>query len=107
MADQDKPTPVALNLDKIERESAPEPFVVTLDGKRISFEDPQELDWQVLMVALRDPHAFFKHVVPEEHQDTFFKPGLIPLWKMNRLMEAYMSHHGIPVDAGNVLASSR
>lgn len=94
--DQDKPAPVALNLDTLEREGgAREPFVVVLASKRLLLSDPQEIDWQKLLTALRDPHVFFRLIVPPDDHELFFGAEM-PGWKMNKLMEAYMAHYGLP-----------
>ena len=103
--DQDQIAPVALNLDELEREGAPGDFAVVLGGKRLVMSDAQEVPWQDLMVAMQDPHAFFRLVVPEDDQDRFFQADL-PVWKMRRLMDAYTDHYGL-TDLGNPAASSR
>lgn len=105
MADQDKPTPVALNLDKLEREGAPDPFEVRLGGKRIEMSDAQDIDWKTLISAMGNPHTFFRLIVPADDQEHFFAQDL-PTWKMRRLMDAYTAHYGL-TDPGNPLASPR
>lgn len=105
MAEQDKPTPAAINLDKLEREGAPGEFPVILDGKRIVMSDAQEIDWQTLMVAMNDPHAFFRLIVPKDKQDAFFAARL-PTWKMRALMDAYTEHYGL-TSPGEAVASLR
>lgn len=90
-----------LNLDDLEREGTPEPFTVRHGGKQIEMLDATELDWKALMVAMRDPHTFFKLIVPEEHQETFFDTPM-PAWKMRTLMDRYTKHFGLldPGEAG-------
>ena len=109
MADQDKPTPVALNLDKLEREGAKDPFVIKVDDNRVEFVDAQELDWRDLADAsIRfergDLEPFLRLVVAASSQDHFFGAS-VPAWKLNRLAGAYWEHYGI--DPGNSLASRR
>lgn len=100
----DKPS-VALNLDTLEREGKPEDYAIVLGGKRVVLADAQELDWQTLMVAMNDPHAFFRLIVPEESQEHFFKRKL-ETWKMRAMMDAYNAHYGL-TDPGNPAASPR
>lgn len=105
MPDQDKPAPISLNLDSLEREGTVEPFVIVLKGRRILMSDAQDVEWQTLMLAMQNPHAFFKLIVPADDQDDFFSAGL-PTWKMRKLMEAYTTHYGL-TDPGNLAASPR
>lgn len=101
---QDKPEPVAMNLDTLEREGGtPGPFPIILSKKRILLSDPQEVDWQKLLAALRDPVVFFHLVIPPDDHRAFFGAHL-PTWKMNRLMAGYMAHYGLP-SPGEVSAS--
>jgi hypothetical protein len=102
-AKPDKPAPVGLNLDTLEREGAPEPFAVVLGGQRMLMSDAQDVEWQTLMLAMQDPHAFFRLVVPRDAQQEFFAARL-PAWKMRALMDAYTKHYGL-TDPGNPAAS--
>lgn len=91
----DKPAPIALNLDTLEREGgATEPFAVVLGGERLLLSDPAEVDWQKLLAALRDPYVFFRLVIPPDDHEVFFGTAM-PGWKMNKLMESYMAHYGL------------
>lgn len=92
-------SPVALDLDKMEREGAPGPFDFTLEGRRYIMSDPQEVDWQDLLSAMQNPVMFFRLVLPPDDQRAFFQTRL-PSWKMNKLMTAYQDHYGLPT-AGN------
>lgn len=104
MADQDKPTPVAINLDKLEREGAKDPFVFRFEGERIETADIQEVDWQDLLIATENPRLLMRLIIPEEWQEKFFSAKL-PSWKLNALMSAYFAHHG--VDPEQLAASLR
>src|SRR5690625_7795732 len=69
----DKPTDPALNLDTLELEGQPWPFV--LGGKRYEV-DPQQLDWQVVMDAMEagnegDLRRMFRLVLGEEAWESF------------------------------------
>lgn len=102
----DKPPGVAMNLDTLEREGgAAEPFVVVLDGRPRTFLDPFEMDWQELAAAINDPRVMFRLALSEEDGDDLLG-AKIPVWKINTLVETYLRHYGIDVDAqGNLVAS--
>lgn len=106
VAVQDKPAGVGLNLDTLEREGAPvAPFVVVLDGRPRTFLDPFEMDWQELASAINDPRVMFRLALSEEDGDDLLG-AKIPVWKINTLVETYLRHYGIDIDArGNLVAS--
>lgn len=104
MPTTDKPN-VALNLDTLEREGAPTEFATVHAGKRIVMTDALEIDWQVLIDAMSNPHKFFKLIVPDKDQGHFFEHRM-PSWKMRALMDAYTEHHGL-TDQGNLVALPR
>lgn len=102
MTASDKPTPISLNLDALEREGTPDPFSIVLGGRRIIMADAQEVDWQTLMASMSAPRAFFRLIVPPDDQAHFFAASL-PTWKMRSLMNAYTEHYGL-TDEGNPAA---
>lgn len=104
MPDQDKPTPISFDLDGLEREGAPGPFVTHIGGRRIQFVDANEVDWQTIE-TLDSDRALYKLVIPEEDQEHFFAQK-IPMWKIQALARAYRDHFGMGT-AGNAVASSR
>lgn len=85
----------ALDLDAMEREGSTEPFEFLLQGNRYLLSDPTEVDWQDLLAALGNPHMFFRLVLPPDDYREFFSTKL-PSWKMNRLMDKYTDHYGLP-----------
>lgn len=87
--------PAALDLDSMEREGTVGPFDFILEGKRYLMSDPQEVDWQDLMAAISNPVMFFRIVLPADDRAAFFAAKL-PTWKMNKLMERYQEHYGLP-----------
>lgn len=93
--------PVALDLDAVEREDAKGPFGFRHLGRRYTLTDPQEIDWQQLLVAQRDPLYFITIALPKDDREEFFNTKM-PSWKMNRLVEDYMKHYGLtsPGEAG-------
>lgn len=97
--DTTKPNPagpeVSLDLDSLEREGTKEPFTFQHLGKRYMMSDPQEVDWQRLMIAMKDPVYFMSLVLPADDREQFFDADL-PTWKLNKLMAAYTKHYGLP-----------
>jgi hypothetical protein len=101
-ADNDK-TPVTIDLDAMEREGAvPDAFTFKHEGNSFRMLDPQEIDWQDLLSGLRNPALFVRFAMPLEDQKKFFS-ARVPSWKMNKLMQAYQDHYGLP-DLGNANA---
>jgi hypothetical protein len=98
-----KEPPLGLDLDVLEREGqAAGPFTFRLNGHVYTMLDPVEIDWQDLMSGLRNPPLFIKFAMLPDDQKKFFG-SRVPAWKMNRLMQGYQEHYGIP-DLGNVNA---
>ena len=107
MADQDKPTPVALNLDKLEREGTTEPFVIRLGGKRYTLLDARDIDVRILAATNKtfqqgDPEAAIAVLLHPKDREAFFANEL-PGFKVEALFNAYNEHHGI--EPGELLAS--
>lgn len=98
-----KQVSVALDLDALEREGAvAEPFTFQHLDHVYTMIDPQEIDWQDLLSGLRNPGLFVRYAMGLEDQKKFFGEK-VPAWKMNKLMEAYQTHFGLP-DLGNANA---
>lgn len=101
--DDDTKSGVSLDLDALEREGdVPGSFTFTFDSETYTMVDPQEVDWQDLLSGLRNPALFVRFAMSIEDQKKFFGKR-VPAWKMNKLMEAYTTHFGLP-DLGNVSA---
>lgn len=99
----DKPAPVSLNLDTLEREGAPGPFAVVFAGKHVTFTDAMEVDYHdLLTLAQGDPDKFFDVVLAPEDAE-HFRTNKFPMWKLRTLVESYQTHYGI--DPGNLGAS--
>lgn len=90
----------AIDLDSLEREGgSPTPFkfkMKTSDGEQKTFilSDPQEIDWQNLVLAMRDPLLFLRLVLPPDDHTAFFGTPM-PSWRLNKLMEKYQQHYGL------------
>lgn len=88
-------TKPALDLDALEREGGtPKPFDFVHEGKRYMLSDPQSIDWQDLIAAMRSPVLFLRMVMPPEDHVDFFRSKM-PSWKMNALMKSYQDHYGL------------
>jgi hypothetical protein len=90
----DKPKS-SLDLDALEREGAAEPFTFTHAGRQYTLNDPQEQDWQQLMMAASNPLLALRLLLPEKDKDAFFETPL-PTWKLRALIKAYREHYGVP-----------
>lgn len=98
----DKPAPISLNLDTLERENGVEvPFVAVIGGKTLVFSDPAEQPWQDLM-DLDDPEEFARMCLSEDDRGHFLEHPL-EAWKMNELLRAFQAHYGLG-DRGNASA---
>ncbi len=85
-----------LNLDTLEREgAAPEPFSFLHNGRRYTLLDPKEIDWQDLISALSNPFVFFSVTLPGADQAVFLESKM-PAWKLNKLIDRYIEHYGLP-----------
>lgn len=93
---------VTLDLDTYEREGAPGPFSIRHEGRVYTFVDAMELDWQQLMLALGNPHQFFRLTLPDDAKEFLATP--MPTHKMRKLMADYREHHGMtdPGEAGGL-----
>lgn len=87
-------TKVTLDLDALDRENAPEPFSIRHGDRVYTFTDAMEIDWQKLMLALQNPHQFFRLTLSEADAKAFFAAPL-PTYKMRALMNRYREHHGM------------
>lgn len=86
---------VVLDLDTLEREDPPTPFTFRHNERRYMLRDPQDIDWQELLLAIEDSYQFFRSVLPADDQNDFFKAPMAS-WKMKALMERYQVHYGLP-----------
>lgn len=91
----EKLLPGALNLDALEREGRPEPFAFIHNNRQYILADPQDQDWQQLLVVVSNPLLFLRLVLEEKDRDSFFEDSM-PAWKLNALTKAYRQHYGLP-----------
>lgn len=86
---------VSLNLDTLEREDTKGPFSFLHDGRRWVLSDPEEVDWQELLVSVDNPVMLLRCALAEGERDAFFKAKM-PTWKMKALAKNYQKHFGLP-----------
>lgn len=88
-------TPVDLDLDALERDGKrPGPFTFRVEGEQFSLADPQDIDWQDLLVATRNPLMFIRYTLGEDEYKRFLRLKM-PEWKMEKLMAAFFKHFGM------------
>ena len=69
------------------------PFVVNVEGRKLTLQDPTEIDWRDL-AAVEIPADLLR--VAMSREDRNYLQGLaLPAWKFNRLMEAYYNHYDL------------
>lgn len=86
---------VILDLDSVERPAADvkPPFVVNIEGRQITMQDPSEVDWRDL-AAVEIPADLLRVAMTREDRNYLMDLAL-PAWKFNKLMEAYYTHYDL------------
>ena len=93
--DKDAATlPSSLDLDALEREGNKDPFRFTHAGRQWTLNDPQDADWQQIMIAQGSPLLQLRLVLREDEKDAFFDAPM-PAWKLKALLRAWREHYGI------------
>lgn len=87
MASTDK---VHLNLDTTERDEEFEPFVVSVNGKALTLNDPAEMDYQQL-IECETPLQWLKYTMTQEDRD-HLAVAKLKAWRLGKLMDGYMAH---------------
>lgn len=84
---------VVLDLDAYERPESEvkPPFVVKVGGKKITFEDPAEIDWQDLAMVSVPADLFSVSMSREDRR--YFREQKMPGHKFNHLMKAYYDYY--------------
>lgn len=84
---------VVLDLDAYERPEAEvkPPFVVKIEGRKVTFQDPAEIDWQDLAMV-EVPADLFSVAMSREDRN-FFREQKMPGHKFNHLMKAYYDYY--------------
>lgn len=100
-----------LSLDTLDREVVEpgyqrEPFVIEIGQQDITFTDPQELPWDVVVTMDSSPRRFFRAAIADLDQQRHVLKTELKLWQMKFLMEQFRDHYGIDAE-GNDVASRR
>lgn len=84
---------VILDLDALERpeKDIKQPFIVKVEDRRITFTDPEEIDWRDL-ATVDIPADLFRVALASEDR-TFLLEQSMPTWKFHKLMEGYYKHY--------------
>lgn len=86
---------VMLDLDletRPEKDVKP-PFVVQVEGRKVTLNDPTEIDWRDL-ASVEQPADLLRVAMTREDRNYLYDLEL-PTWKFNRLMEAYYTHYDL------------
>lgn len=102
----DTPPKVILNLDTMEAEARPDPFVIQLKGKQFTFADPKSVDYRDVNRADRSGDL-------EVWMETYLTPTALKAFNnlnvstgnVSAIYEAWHRHYGLIKDEGNGNAS--
>lgn len=103
-----QPRPKALFvLDDLDAEGAdtPPPFVFEYQGETFEFMNPEDIDWQDLMVGQDNPRLMLHIILPEAQRAAFMEKKL-PLRLMKALLSRWNEHFNLP-DPGEASGSAR
>lgn len=103
-----KPPPgvkVASNLDTYEKEKPEEPFWFQHEGEFFQMSDPEDVDFQDIVIGQENPRLMMHVLMVEDHRDRFFSKRL-PMGKMKKLLGDYTKHYGL-TDLGELAGSAR
>jgi hypothetical protein len=93
-------TKVTLDLDVLDaeqpRDDRPDPFSIRLQGQEFIFEDPEELDWQDLIVGQDNPRLMLHVILGNDDQRTrFFALKDVKVRHMRTITAGYQKHYGL------------
>jgi hypothetical protein len=93
------------NLDTYENERPAEPFWFQLDDEFFRLLDPEDVDFQDILVGQENPRLMLHVLLDDAHRDRFFAKRL-PLGKMKKLIMDYTKHFGL-TDLGELAGSAQ
>lgn len=96
---------VSSNLDTYERERPVEEFWFQLEGEYFRLIDPEDVDFQDILVGQENPRLMLHVVLQPDQRDRFFSKRL-PIGKMKKLILDYTKHFGL-TDLGELAGSAR
>lgn len=88
-----------LDLDALEREGDPGPFIFVLGGREYEMLDPQGMDYRDMLPILEatqkgDVKAALHGLLDEEDTEAFWE-NRIPAFKLNALCQGWLEHYGL------------
>lgn len=95
---------LASNLDTYEREKPGEPFWFQHEGQYFHMLDPEDVDFQDIIIGQENPRLMLHVLIDEGQRDTFFSLKM-PLGKMKKLIADYTRHFGL-TDLGELGGSA-
>lgn len=94
------------DLDALDREDRPEPFVAVIGGEEYTFGDPAEMEWDELfdLHQNQDERGMAKALLGDQYPA--FQKNKLPVWKYRTLIAAWDEHYGFSKMMGEAPASS-
>lgn len=93
------------NLDTYENEKPAEPFWFQHEGEYFRLVDPEDVDFQDILVGQENPRLMLHVLLEEGHRGRFFAKRL-PIGKMKKLIMDYTKHFGM-TDLGELAGSAQ
>lgn len=93
------------NLDTYEKERPNEPFWFQHEGQFFHMVDPDDVDFQDIVIGQENPRLMLHVLLDEDQRDAFFALRM-PVGKMKKLVEDYTQHYGL-TDLGELGGSAR
>lgn len=96
---------LATNLDTYEKERPSEPFWFQHEGKYFHMVDPEDVDFQDIIIGQENPRLMLHVLIDAEQRDAFFSLRM-PMGKMKKLINDYTRHFGL-TDLGELGGSAQ
>lgn len=86
---------VIVDLDTVERDpkDVKDPFVAKVEGRNVTFADPNEIDWRDL-ASVQIPQDLLRVSLSTEDLE-HIQDVKMPSWKFNKLMKAYYDYYDL------------
>jgi len=95
---------LASNLDTYENEKPNEPFWFQHEGQFFRMMDPDDVDFQDIIIGQENPRLMLHVLIDEGQRDAFFSLRM-PIGKMKKLIADYTRHFGL-TDLGELGGSA-
>jgi hypothetical protein len=100
---------LSTNLDTFEKERPKEPFWFQHGGAYFHLLDPEEVDFDDLVIVQEQPRLMMHILLEEAQQEAYFevkKKTKMTVGKMKQLVKDYSQHFGL-TDLGELAGSAR